>query len=225
MTANGTVRGDADRSRPPGGTRTSLIRADRARSIDRVIDYFGGADSRRAPASPVNPSTAPWRGEKRTRGEGGFQKEDWILDHTVVPFEVSADDPEQAGAFYRKLLGWEIPKWNASPEAVPRGGRGQEQTGDRDRNGKHPEAGHAYTPLVVEQTSRPSGHECRSPPTPFDHLARGTARLDPGLAMCQANVDGVVRACPWRSCRPSCAGHMGGHIGRRSRSRRFTGTP
>jgi uncharacterized protein len=29
----------------------------------------------------------------------------------VVHFEVSADDPERAGAFYRSVFGWEISKW------------------------------------------------------------------------------------------------------------------
>jgi hypothetical protein len=31
-----------------------LIRPDRARPIDRIIDYFGGAEQRRAPASPFH---------------------------------------------------------------------------------------------------------------------------------------------------------------------------
>jgi predicted enzyme related to lactoylglutathione lyase len=30
----------------------------------------------------------------------------------VIHFEVSADDPERAAAFYRSVFGWEISKWD-----------------------------------------------------------------------------------------------------------------
>ena len=30
------------------------------------------------------------------------------MDHTVVHFEIPADDPERAAKFYRELFGWEI---------------------------------------------------------------------------------------------------------------------
>ncbi len=33
------------------------------------------------------------------------------MDHTVVHFEIPADDPERAAKFYRELFGWEISKW------------------------------------------------------------------------------------------------------------------
>jgi predicted enzyme related to lactoylglutathione lyase len=33
------------------------------------------------------------------------------VDHTIVHFEIPAEDPERAAAFYRKLFGWEINKW------------------------------------------------------------------------------------------------------------------
>jgi len=33
----------------------------------------------------------------------------------IVHFEIHADDPERAGAFYRNIFGWNIKKWN-SPE-------------------------------------------------------------------------------------------------------------
>jgi hypothetical protein len=38
------------------------------------------------------------------------------MDHTIVHFEIPADDPERATKFYRELFGWEIQKW-ASAEA------------------------------------------------------------------------------------------------------------
>ena len=33
------------------------------------------------------------------------------MSHTVVHFEIPADDPERAAKFYRELFGWEISKW------------------------------------------------------------------------------------------------------------------
>src|SRR2546428_4156163 len=33
------------------------------------------------------------------------------MDHTVVHFEIPADDPERAAKFYRELFGWEISRW------------------------------------------------------------------------------------------------------------------
>jgi hypothetical protein len=44
-----------------------LIRPDRARPIDRIIDYFGGAPQRSAPASPFH--GAPWPGARRPAGK------------------------------------------------------------------------------------------------------------------------------------------------------------
>jgi uncharacterized protein len=40
------------------------------------------------------------------------------MDHTVVHFEIPADDPERAAKFYRELFGWNIQKWegSAAPE-------------------------------------------------------------------------------------------------------------
>jgi predicted enzyme related to lactoylglutathione lyase len=38
------------------------------------------------------------------------------MDHTVVHFEIPADDPERAAAFYRELFGWEIQKWEPAEE-------------------------------------------------------------------------------------------------------------
>jgi uncharacterized protein len=35
------------------------------------------------------------------------------MDHTVVHFEIPADDPERATKFYRELFGWEIQKFSA----------------------------------------------------------------------------------------------------------------
>ncbi len=51
------------------------------------------------------------------------------MDHTVVHFEIPADDPERAGKFYRELFGWEI-KHMGGPmdywlvETVPTDGEG-----------------------------------------------------------------------------------------------------
>jgi len=33
------------------------------------------------------------------------------MDHTVVHFEIPADDPERASKFYRELFGWEISRF------------------------------------------------------------------------------------------------------------------
>jgi predicted enzyme related to lactoylglutathione lyase len=51
------------------------------------------------------------------------------MDHTVVHFEIPADDPERAVKFYRELFGWEI-KHMGGPmdywllETVPTDGEG-----------------------------------------------------------------------------------------------------
>jgi len=34
----------------------------------------------------------------------------------VVHFEIQADDPEKAIAFYRELLGWQFSKWDGPRE-------------------------------------------------------------------------------------------------------------
>lgn len=36
------------------------------------------------------------------------------MDHTIVHFEIPADDPERAAKFYRELFGWTIQKWEGS---------------------------------------------------------------------------------------------------------------
>jgi uncharacterized protein len=38
------------------------------------------------------------------------------MDHTVVHFEIPADQPERAAKFYRELFGWEISRWAGSDE-------------------------------------------------------------------------------------------------------------
>jgi predicted enzyme related to lactoylglutathione lyase len=54
------------------------------------------------------------------------------MDHTVVHFEIPADNPERAAKFYRELFGWDIQKmtmdggleyWGVS--TVPTDGKGQ----------------------------------------------------------------------------------------------------
>jgi predicted enzyme related to lactoylglutathione lyase len=38
------------------------------------------------------------------------------MDHTIVHFEIPADDPERAARFYRELFGWEIDRWEGSTD-------------------------------------------------------------------------------------------------------------
>jgi predicted enzyme related to lactoylglutathione lyase len=38
------------------------------------------------------------------------------MDHTIVHFEIPADQPERAAQFYRDLFGWEISKWEGSAD-------------------------------------------------------------------------------------------------------------
>ncbi|MGH7579440.1 MAG: VOC family protein [Gemmatimonadales bacterium] len=33
------------------------------------------------------------------------------MDHTIVHFEIPADQPERAAKFYRELFGWDINRW------------------------------------------------------------------------------------------------------------------
>ena len=54
------------------------------------------------------------------------------MDHTIVHFEIPADNPERATKFYGELFGWQIQKWSSDggPEywmisTVPADGKGQ----------------------------------------------------------------------------------------------------
>lgn len=38
------------------------------------------------------------------------------MDHTVVHFEIPADQPERAAKFYRDLFGWEVSRWEGSTD-------------------------------------------------------------------------------------------------------------
>jgi uncharacterized protein len=38
------------------------------------------------------------------------------MDHTIVHFEIPADNPERAVKFYRELFGWEINRWEGSTD-------------------------------------------------------------------------------------------------------------
>ena len=60
MTPNGTVQGDADRQWRKARRPTPLIRPDRARAIDRIIDYFGGGGRWPAPVARLDMLPAPW---------------------------------------------------------------------------------------------------------------------------------------------------------------------
>jgi predicted enzyme related to lactoylglutathione lyase len=41
------------------------------------------------------------------------------MDHTVVHFEIPADDPERAAKFYRDLFGWDIQKFDGPTGGGP----------------------------------------------------------------------------------------------------------
>jgi predicted enzyme related to lactoylglutathione lyase len=41
---------------------------------------------------------------------------DQTLDHTIVHFEIPADQPERAAKFYRELFGWEISRFEGSAD-------------------------------------------------------------------------------------------------------------
>ena len=36
------------------------------------------------------------------------------MDHTIVHFEIPADQPERAAKFYRELFGWDVSRWEGS---------------------------------------------------------------------------------------------------------------
>jgi predicted enzyme related to lactoylglutathione lyase len=38
------------------------------------------------------------------------------MDHTIVHFEIPADDPERAAKFYRELFGWQVDKYAGSAD-------------------------------------------------------------------------------------------------------------
>src|SRR5436309_10564741 len=40
-----------------------------------------------------------------------FYRRTHAMDHTVVHFEIPANEPERAAKFYRELFGWEISRW------------------------------------------------------------------------------------------------------------------
>jgi uncharacterized protein len=40
------------------------------------------------------------------------------MDHTIVHFEIPADQPERAAQFYRELFGWDIQRWEGSAEEI-----------------------------------------------------------------------------------------------------------
>ena len=65
------------------------------------------------------------------------------MDHTIVHFEIPAEDPERAAKFYRELFGWKIDKFEGSadknmPEywmvsTVPTDGKGMPHSPGRQR--------------------------------------------------------------------------------------------
>ena len=38
------------------------------------------------------------------------------MDHTIVHFEIPADQPERAAKFYGELFGWDIKRWESSAD-------------------------------------------------------------------------------------------------------------
>ncbi len=67
MLTNGTVRGEVNRRWWPPAAPMPLIRPDRARPIDRIIDYFGGAAQRSAPPSPFHARPGQGRDDQQAR--------------------------------------------------------------------------------------------------------------------------------------------------------------
>ena len=70
MLTNGIVRGEVNRRWRPPAAPMPLIRPDRARPIDRIIDYFGGAEQRRAPVPPLRDPGRRSRAGEQVRSTG-----------------------------------------------------------------------------------------------------------------------------------------------------------
>jgi hypothetical protein len=71
MISKESVRGHV--SRPwwrPLVTTAPLIRPDRARAIDRIIDYFGGGAGRTASVAWVRTQPVRWRDDAQARAVG-----------------------------------------------------------------------------------------------------------------------------------------------------------
>lgn len=66
------------------------------------------------------------------------------MDHTIVHFEIPADDPERAVSFYRKLFGWEVKKWETPPAGGGKGGGSGKAGGDGGSSGSAAGAGMEY---------------------------------------------------------------------------------
>ena len=67
MLANVIVRGEANRRWRLPVAPMALIRPDRARLIDRIIDYFGGVERRTAPASLFHPHPDQGRDDEQAK--------------------------------------------------------------------------------------------------------------------------------------------------------------
>jgi hypothetical protein len=67
MLTIGIVREEVNRLWRPLVAPMPLIRPDRARPIDRIIDYFGGAEPRKAPAWPFHTPPDQWRNDRQAR--------------------------------------------------------------------------------------------------------------------------------------------------------------
>lgn len=67
MISSEAVRGDVSRRWRPRITTAPLIRPDRARAIDRIIDYFGGAAGRTASVAEHHTRPVSWRYEARAK--------------------------------------------------------------------------------------------------------------------------------------------------------------
>ncbi len=72
------------------------------------------------------------------------------MDHTVVHFEIPADDPERAARFYRELFGWEIKKFGA--EEGEKDGRAE--AGEREASDATPGPAEYWMIMTV-----PAGEE------------------------------------------------------------------
>jgi uncharacterized protein len=58
------------------------------------------------------------------------------MEHTIVHFELPADDPERAATFYRELFGWNIQRWEGSADNREGFEYWMVRTVETDANGK-----------------------------------------------------------------------------------------
>jgi predicted enzyme related to lactoylglutathione lyase len=84
------------------------------------------------------------------------------MDHTVVHFEIPADDPERAVRFYSELFGWEFQRWGGIQEAgasAEAGTTGPERDVSAQKSGGAGGAGPEYwliSTVPTDEQGRPT---------------------------------------------------------------------